>query len=83
MFSDDGLGQAMLKWTAIEPGDFHCPVLWLVGSEDQVAMTTVREYEQFLPDTKVNLHVIDGLDHGQVFDQIDRVFATMLSFSQA
>ena len=76
-------GQAMLHWPAVEPGDFHCPVLWLVGSEDRVAMTTVREYRQMLPDTKVKLHIIDGLDHGQVFHEIDKVFATMLDFSQA
>jgi pimeloyl-ACP methyl ester carboxylesterase len=76
-------GQAMLHWTAVEPDDFHCPVLWLVGSEDNVAMTTVREYQQCLPSTKVKLHIIDGLDHGQVFDEIDRVFAAMLAFSQA
>jgi len=76
-------GQAMLHWTAVEPSNFHCPVLWLVGSEDQVAMTTVREYKQFLPTTKVKLHIIDGLDHGQVFGEIDRVFATMLAFTQS
>jgi pimeloyl-ACP methyl ester carboxylesterase len=76
-------GQAMLKWTAIEPGDFHCPVLWLVGSEDQVTMVTVRQYKQLLPDSKVQLHIVDGLDHGQVFSEIDRVLDPMLSFSQA
>jgi pimeloyl-ACP methyl ester carboxylesterase len=75
-------GQAMLNWSAVEPSHFHCPVLWLVGSEDQVAMTTVREFQQFLPDTKVKLHIIEGLDHGQVFNEIDKVFATMLAFSQ-
>lgn len=76
-------GQAKLNWPAVEPSDFHCPVLWLVGSEDQVAMTTVREYQQFLPYTQVKLHIIDGFDHGEVFDEIDRVFTTMLAFSQA
>jgi pimeloyl-ACP methyl ester carboxylesterase len=76
-------GQAMLTWTAVEPSNFHCPVLWLVGSEDQVAMTTVRDYKQSLPYTKVTLHIMDGLDHGQVFGEIDRVFAPMLAFTQA
>ncbi len=45
-------------------------------------MTTVREYQQFLPYTQVKLHIIDGFDQGEVFDEIDRVFATMLAFSQ-
>ncbi len=75
-------GQAMLHWSAVEPRHFHCPVLWLVGSEDQVAMTTVREFQQFLPDTEVKLHIIEGLDHGKVFNEIDKVFAPMLAFSQ-
>lgn len=76
-------GQAMLNWPAVEPTDFHCPVLWLVGSEDRVAMITVRQYERFLPDSKVQLHIVDGLDHGQVFDEIDKVFVTMLAFTQS
>jgi hypothetical protein len=36
-------------------------------------MTTVREYKQSLPETQVTLHISDGLDHGQAFDQSDRV----------
>jgi pimeloyl-ACP methyl ester carboxylesterase len=76
-------GKAMLNWTAVEPSNFHCPVLWLVGSEDQVAMTTVREFEQSLTSSKVQLHIVNGLNHGQVFDEIDRVFPTMLAFTQS
>lgn len=76
-------GQAMLNWTAVEPGNFHCPVLWLVGSEDQVAMTTVREFEQSLKSSKVQLHIVNDLNHGQVFDEVDRVFSTMLAFTQS
>jgi pimeloyl-ACP methyl ester carboxylesterase len=76
-------GQAMLNWPPVEPIDFRCPVLWLVGSEDQVAMITVREYEQSLKASKVQLCIVEGLDHGQVFDEIDKVFPTMLAFSQS
>ena len=76
-------GQAMLNWPAVEPADFHCPVLWLVGSKDPVAMITVREYEQSLKASRVQLHIVEGLDHGQVFDEIDRVFTTMLAFTQS
>ena len=73
----------MLNWPAVQPTDFHCPVLWLVGSEDRVAMITVRQYERSLPDSKVQLHIVDGLDHGQVFDEIDKVFVAMLAFTQS
>ena len=76
-------GQAMLDWPTVEPDDFHCPVLWLVGSKDRVAMITVREYEQSLKASKVQLHIVEGLNHGQVFDEIDKVFATMLAFTQS
>jgi pimeloyl-ACP methyl ester carboxylesterase len=76
-------GQAMLQWDAVEPGHFHCPVLWLVGSEDQVAMTTVREFEPSLSNSTVQLHIVQDLNHGQVFGEIDMVFTTMLAFSQA
>ncbi len=76
-------GQAMLDWTAVEPADFRCPVLWLVGSEDQVAMITVRQYEPVLSDSKVQLHIVHGVNHGQVFDEIDRVVAAMLAFTQS
>ena len=76
-------GQAMLDWPAVEPADFRCPTLWLVGSEDQLAMASVREYEQSLQGTRVQSHIVDGLHHEQVFDEIDRVLATMLAFTQS
>jgi pimeloyl-ACP methyl ester carboxylesterase len=76
-------GQAMLNWPAVEPADMLCPTLWLVGSEDRMAMISARAYEPFLPGSKVQLHSVDGLDHGQTFDEIDKVFATMLAFTQS
>ena len=76
-------GRAMLNWPAVQPADFRCPVLWLVGSEDRFAMITVREYEPALPGSSVQLHIVDGLNHGQVFDEINTVFPTLLAFTQA
>lgn len=76
-------GQAMIEWPAIEPTDFLCPTLWLVGSEDRFTMVTAREREQSLKGSRVQLHIVDGLDHGQIFNEIDRVFATMLAFTQS
>ena len=57
----------MIDWPAVEPADFLCPALWLVGSEDRVAMISVREYEQALKGTRVQSHIVDGLNHEQVF----------------
>ena len=68
---------------AIEPGDFRCPMLWLVGSEDQHAVASVKEYQGSLKESRVQVHVVEGLDHEQVFDEIDGVFTTMLAFTRA
>jgi len=76
-------GQAMAGWPTIEPTDFHCPTLWMVGSEDEEAMNSVREFGQSLEGTKVQLHIFDGLNHNQVFEEIDTVFSTMLAFTRS
>jgi pimeloyl-ACP methyl ester carboxylesterase len=76
-------GRAMLDWPAVEPIDFLCPALWLVGSEDRMAMISAKAYEAALPGSKVRLQIVEGLNHGQVFAEIDKVFATMLAFTQS
>ena len=78
-----GWVRAMLDWPAIEPADFRCPTLWLIGSEDPHAMASLREYEASLPGTQVQVHVVEGLDHNQAFDEVDRVFPTLLAFTQS
>ncbi len=78
-----GWVRAMLDWPAIEPADFRCPTLWLIGSEDPHAMASLQEYEASLPGTQVQVHVVEGLDHMQAFDEIDQVFPTLLAFSQS
>jgi pimeloyl-ACP methyl ester carboxylesterase len=78
-----GWVRAMLDWPAVEPADFPCPTLWLVGSEDQHAMITFREYEDALPGSRVQVHIVEGLDHNQVFDEIDTVFPVMLAFTES
>jgi pimeloyl-ACP methyl ester carboxylesterase len=59
--------RAMLDWPAIEPADFRCPTLWLVGSEDRHAMASIKEYEESLKGSRVQVHVVESLDHEQVF----------------
>lgn len=78
-----GWVQAMLDWPAVTPGDFCCPTLWLVGTEDRHAMDSVREYQAALQRSTVRVHVADGLDHDRAFDEIDQVFPTMLAFTQS
>jgi pimeloyl-ACP methyl ester carboxylesterase len=76
-------GRAMIDWPSIEPADVRCPALWLVGSEDEPAMASVREYEDSLKDSDVQLHIVEGLDHPGVLMEIDRVFGPMLAFTQS
>lgn len=77
-----GWVRAMLDWPAVEPADFRCPALWLVGAEDKNAMQSVKEYEAVLPGSQVNLQVIAGLDHEQVFEAVEQVLPLMLRFMQ-
>jgi pimeloyl-ACP methyl ester carboxylesterase len=75
--------RALLDWPSIEPADFRCPTLWLAGSEDQHAIASIKEREESLKGSLVQVHIIEGLDHSQVFDEIDRVFPTMLTSSRS
>lgn len=74
---------ALLNWGSVEPGDVRCPTLWLVGSRNDSAMAGVREYEAALESSKVELRLVDGLDHMQEFNEIDRVLPIMLAFTRA
>lgn len=78
-----GWAPAMLEWPSVEPADFLCPTLWLVGSEDPIAIESVQEYKIALKGSLVQVQVIEGLNHEQVFDQIDAVFPAMLAFTKS
>jgi pimeloyl-ACP methyl ester carboxylesterase len=78
-----GWVRAMLDWPTIVPADFRCPTLWILGSEDQQAMASVKEYEKALKGSQVRAHIVAGLNHEQVFEYIDRVFITLLNFTQS
>ncbi len=72
---------AMLEWPSVEPADFLCPTLWLVGSEDLLAIESVQAYSAALTGSLVQVQIIEGLNHEQVFDQIDVVLPAMLAFT--
>jgi pimeloyl-ACP methyl ester carboxylesterase len=78
-----GWVRAMFDWPAVEPADFRCPTLWLIGSKDQYAIASFKEYEESLKGSRVQVHFIEGLDHNQVFEEIDRVFPIMLVFTKS
>jgi pimeloyl-ACP methyl ester carboxylesterase len=71
---------AMLDWGVIEPADLLCQTLWLVGSKNESAVANIREYEERLKRSKVRVQVMEGLNHQEEFNNIDRSLPSMLAF---
>jgi pimeloyl-ACP methyl ester carboxylesterase len=74
---------AMLDWGSVAPADLRCPTLWLTGTENEAAMASVEAYKETLKTSMVQVHVVDGLEHWQEFEEIDLVFPAMLTFTQS
>jgi hypothetical protein len=45
-------------------------------------MASIREREKSLKGSMVQVHIVEGLDHNQLFDEIDRVFPLMMAFTK-
>lgn len=73
---------AMLSYPPVEPHELRCPTLWLVGSANEGAMESVQQYREKLGSTQVTLHVVDGLNHQQELESIDRVLSREVSFTK-
>ncbi len=73
---------AMLAYPPVEPADMRCPTLWLVGTNNVGAMESVERYRDKLSGTRVTLEVIDGLNHPQELEMIDRVFLREVEFTR-
>jgi hypothetical protein len=71
---------AMLDWGAITPTDLCCPALWLIGSENDRALESLKEYDQELPRSKVQIRIMEGLNHEQEFKNIEQVLPVILEF---
>ncbi|MAT96758.1 MAG: hypothetical protein CL608_06410 [Anaerolineaceae bacterium] len=75
---------AMLDWGLNEPNDLRCPVLWISGSENEGTVASMRAYEEKTAvSPNVQIQIIDGLNHPQEFEAIDRVFPIMLAFTKS
>ena len=59
-----------------------CPTLWVVGTKNDNAFSSAEAYKPRLAGTPVTLELIDGLNHPQEFDQIDRVFGIEAEFTR-
>jgi len=72
---------AFLDWPPVYPADVRCPVLWLVGTANDVAMLAVKQHEAVLPDTQVTLLLVPGLTHWDELIRVDDVIGPMREFT--
>jgi pimeloyl-ACP methyl ester carboxylesterase len=71
---------ALCDWPGLEPRDLRCPTLWVVGTANDNAMASVKNYQQQLIGTTVTLHLLAGLTHEDELARIDDVLAPMRDF---
>ena len=74
---------AMIGYPRVEPADMRCPTLWLVGTNNENAYASAKEYEAKLAGTRVTLLKVEGLNHPQEFSEIVRVFPREIEFTRA
>ena len=80
--SVDLLG-AIVGWPPVEPGDMNCPTLWLVGTANDNAMSSVNEYRDRLSGTKAVLQLLPGLTHADELTRIDDVLPAMRRLTES
>jgi pimeloyl-ACP methyl ester carboxylesterase len=74
---------AMLDWPPVEPADLQCSTLWLVGTGNENAMPSVKEYSEALERTKVKLHLLPALTHEEELANVDQALPPMLAFTES
>src|SRR5579864_5965314 len=72
---------ALCDWPDLEPGDLRCPTLWVVGTANDIAIASVKNYQQRLIGTTVTLHLLAGLTHEDELARIEDVLAPMRDFT--
>lgn len=71
---------AMLDWGKVTPAEFRCPTLWLIGSENEKALESFKEYKEELPGSNVQVRMLEGMNHEQEFENMDQVLPVILDF---
>jgi pimeloyl-ACP methyl ester carboxylesterase len=74
---------AIVQWPPVEPKDLRCPTLWLVGTANDNAMASVKEYGDRLEGTKVVLQLLPGLTHADELTKVEDVLPAIRKFLQA
>ena len=71
---------AMLDWDTVTPADLHCPTLWLIGSENDKAMESLKDYEGQIDGSQIQVRIIEGMNHEQEFENVEQVLPVILDF---
>jgi dienelactone hydrolase len=74
--------EAMFAYPPVEPSDMRCPTMWVVGTRNENAFKSAGAYKSRLPGTRVSLEIVEGIDHSQEFELIDRVFPREVAFTR-
>jgi alpha-beta hydrolase superfamily lysophospholipase len=74
--------EALIGYPRVEPSEMKCPTLWLVGTNNEGAYASAKQYQGKLAGTKVTLEIVDGLSHPQEFELIDRLYPREIAFTR-
>lgn len=74
---------AMLDYPPIEPADMRLPMLWVIGTKNDVAMASLKAHEGEIAQTQVSVAILEGLTHDQELEHIDQAVSCELEFTRA
>jgi pimeloyl-ACP methyl ester carboxylesterase len=72
--------EAMRSWPPVSPGELRCPALLLAGTRNTGAFRWIESNRHALEAAKVQIEVVEGLNHPEEFSQVERVFPRVASF---
>jgi hypothetical protein len=72
--------QAMRNWPRIDPEAVRCPVLLLAGTRNKGVIKWIQANRQALLDAKVQIEIVEGLNHPEEFTQAEQVYPIVNSF---
>ncbi|RPI91509.1 MAG: alpha/beta hydrolase [Chloroflexi bacterium] len=71
---------AMQTWPLIKPKDIRCPVLLVVGSEDQDVMEWVKSNQEACEGCQIDVKIVQGTNHNQEFTDIEKTYPVVEAF---
>jgi pimeloyl-ACP methyl ester carboxylesterase len=72
--------RAMRGWPGVDPGEIRCPAILVVGTKNKNTLQWVDKNREELVQAGIELQILDGLNHNQEFEKIDRSFPVISQF---